>query len=78
MLSELFTEFDKMCLDHEVYKIYTIGDCYVVIGVVNANERNPPKECRNVVKFGYSLINIIKRLKKKIISKLEELSEQIS
>jgi len=35
MLRELFNEFDKMCLKHQVYKVYTIGDCYVVLGFMN-------------------------------------------
>lgn len=25
MLRYLFTEFDKMCIKHQVYKVYTIG-----------------------------------------------------
>lgn len=32
MLSDLFTNFDKMCVKHKVYKVHTIGDCYVVMG----------------------------------------------
>jgi class 3 adenylate cyclase len=39
MLKKLFTEFDKMCVKHDVYKVYTIGDCYVVMGFTNANKR---------------------------------------
>ena len=39
MLKLLFTEFDKMCVKHDVYKVYTIGDCYVVMGFTNANKR---------------------------------------
>jgi class 3 adenylate cyclase len=33
MLRNLMTEFDKLCIEHNVYKVYTIGDCYVVLGV---------------------------------------------
>lgn len=32
MLSELFTDFDKECNAKDLYKVYTIGDCYVVMG----------------------------------------------
>ena len=32
MLSELFKRFDQLCLEFEVYKVHTIGDCYVVMG----------------------------------------------
>ena len=35
MVKNLFTEFDKMCMKYEVYKVYTIGDCYVVMGINN-------------------------------------------
>lgn len=66
MLRELFTEFDKMCQKHEVYKVYTIGDCYVVMGFVNAMARNPRKEAINVVRMGLAMINIIREVRKKI------------
>ena len=53
MLRDLFTEFDKMCLNYNVYKVYTIGDCYVVSGLVNANEkRDPIEEAANVLCMG--------------------------
>jgi class 3 adenylate cyclase len=39
MLKNLFIEFDKMCIVHNVYKVYTIGDCYVVLGFTDANKR---------------------------------------
>lgn len=42
MLRNLFTEFDKMCLRFNVYKVYTIGDCYVVMGFTNSAKRNVP------------------------------------
>jgi class 3 adenylate cyclase len=32
MLSELFSKFDSLCLKHNVYKVHTIGDCYVILG----------------------------------------------
>jgi class 3 adenylate cyclase len=41
MLRELFTSFDKKSLSKNVYKLYTIGDCYVVTGVFDANDRQP-------------------------------------
>lgn len=52
MLSNLFTEFDKCCLKYKVYKLYTIGDCYVVMGLNNAHKkRDPVKEANNVLKM---------------------------
>ena len=49
MLSNLFTEFDKICDKLGVYKVYTIGDCYVVLGFNDASKRNPSQEANNVV-----------------------------
>lgn len=40
MLRKLFEEFDKKCLEHNVYKVYTIGDCYVVLGFTNCYQRD--------------------------------------
>ena len=37
MLRNLFTEFDKSCLLKNCYKLYTIGDCYVVFGIVDTS-----------------------------------------
>ncbi len=64
MLSKLFTKFDKECVKHKVYKVYTIGDCYVVLGFINANQRNPVEEAKNVVKMGQSMIEIIRVVRK--------------
>jgi len=65
MLRDLFTEFDKLCLKNDVYKLYTIGDCYVALGLIDANERNPEEEARNVLQFAFELINAIKSVRKK-------------
>ena len=53
MLRNLFTEFDKTCLYKNTYKLYTIGDCYVVTGVVDASQRDPPREAKNIVEMGF-------------------------
>ena len=66
MLRELFTEFDKTCSKLGVYKVYTIGDCYVVMGFFNALTRNPHKEAVNVIKMGISMIKIIRNVRAKI------------
>lgn len=56
MLRNLFTEFDKKCLFRNVYKLYTIGDCYVVLGIADASQRNPAEEAKNVIEMGFEMI----------------------
>ena len=75
MLRNLFTDFDKSCLSFNVYKLYTIGDCYVILGLINANDRNPAEEAKNVVEMGFSMINIIQEVRK--IIKFDELDMRI-
>jgi hypothetical protein len=63
MLRNLFIEFDKKCLKKSVYKIYTIGDCYVVSGICDANDRDPALEAKNVVELGFEMIERIKHVR---------------
>ena len=65
MLSELFTRFDRMCLEFNVYKVHTIGDCYVAIGYTDNKNRNPSKEAANVLNFARSLIEVIEETNNK-------------
>ena len=53
MLRNLFTEFDKKCLTQNTYKLYTIGDCYVAIGIVDVTQRNPAAEAKNIVELAF-------------------------
>jgi hypothetical protein len=64
MVRNLFTEFDKMCIKFKIYKVYTIGDCYVALGFNNANKRKPVQEAKNLVKMGLSMIDIIRNVRK--------------
>eukprot|EP01017_Pseudomicrothorax_dubius_P031221 TRINITY_DN3964_c0_g2_i2.p1 TRINITY_DN3964_c0_g2~~TRINITY_DN3964_c0_g2_i2.p1 ORF type:complete len:760 (+),score=197.16 TRINITY_DN3964_c0_g2_i2:41-2281(+) len=64
MLSELFTEFDKKCYKYGLYKLYTIGDCYVCMSFNDARNRNPGKEALNMVRFSLSLLEIISKFRK--------------
>ena len=59
MLSLLFTKFDKLCLIHNVYKVHTIGDCYVIFGYITDKKRNPSKEAVNVINFALAMLDII-------------------
>jgi len=66
VLKDLFTEFDKLCLENCVYKLYTIGDCYVVLGVIDADDRDYEREALNVVNMGFQMIEKIKEVKKRV------------
>ena len=66
MLRGLFTEFDKLCKNHELYKVYTIGDCYVVLGFLDANNRSPDVETLNVLMMSFSMLDVIKEVREKI------------
>lgn len=62
MLSELFTRFDKMCLENRIYKVYTIGDCYVAMSYNEGILRNPASEAKRMINFAFSLVRIIQEV----------------
>ena len=67
MLSRLFTAFDKDCNSLELYKVYTIGDCYVVMSFLDGNNRiEPEQECADVVELGFSMIEAIAKVRKEV------------
>ncbi|KAL4494618.1 hypothetical protein ABPG72_004520 [Tetrahymena utriculariae] len=66
MLSNLFLKFDMKCQELKCFKVYTIGDCYVVLGVDNAKERNPAKEANNVAQMGLNMLEIIKQVRQEV------------
>ena len=66
MLKELFTEFDKHCIKNNVFKVYTIGDCYVVMGVLNSGDRNYGIEALNVLNMALDMLDIIRDVRRKI------------
>jgi class 3 adenylate cyclase len=70
MLSMMFTRFDKVCVVHNVYKVHTIGDCYVVMGYTGGENRNLSEECLHVVEMAQSMINIIREVNKENGSEL--------
>ena len=66
MLIELFKRMDNACVEFDVYKVHTIGDCFVVLGCtgkVQMNERNLVQEARNVVNIGRKMIEIIRSVR---------------
>lgn len=76
MLSKLFTEFDKECNRLNLFKLYTIGDCYVVMGFMDKrNRKAPAEEAHDVVQLGISMIHNIAKVRKMI--KYEDLNMRI-
>ena len=60
MLSKLFTDFDKFCASIDIYKVYTIGDCYVALSFLDKNNRSEPyKEAFKVLQFAFKMLEII-------------------
>ena len=47
-----------------VYKLYTIGDCYVCMGIIDNNNRDPVEEALNVTLFGVKMIDVINSIRK--------------
>ena len=65
MLSKLFTEFDHKCVEYDVYKVHTIGDCYVALGYTGSKNRSEKEECFNIAKFGLELVKSIEEVNSK-------------
>ncbi|CAD8153933.1 unnamed protein product [Paramecium octaurelia] len=63
MLRNLFSNFDQYCQKAEIYKLFTIGDCYVCMGVLDCKNRDPAGEAQKVLAFGFSMIEIINHYK---------------
>lgn len=67
MLSKLFIEFDKECNRLDLFKVYTIGDCYVVLGFLDKkNRKQPQEEANDVVQLGISMVNTIATVREQI------------
>ena len=64
MLSQLYSAFDQLTVKHEVYKVHTIGDCYVVLGLSDCQEgqRDHHSECVNVIEMAIDMIRQIKQI----------------
>jgi class 3 adenylate cyclase len=64
-LRTIFTEFDRQCLKHGLFKLYTIGDCYVVMSFVNTKlreETHPRHEAKAVLLLALDMIRILARV----------------
>lgn len=69
-MSELFTGFDQLCVQNKVYKVHTIGDCYVIMGYtghISQQQRTPEikaEEAFRVIQTAFEMIGIIEEVRK--------------
>lgn len=69
LLQKLFSRFDQLCEVQKVYKVHTIGDCYVIMGYngrINKNKRFKGvaiDEAHRVIQCGLQMINIIREIR---------------
>jgi hypothetical protein len=67
MLSKLFTDFDKECDALRLFKVYTIGDCYVALGFLDKKNREKPhEEAFSMIDFAFKMVDIVARVRKEI------------
>ena len=53
MLHKLFTKFDNLCEKYNLYKVETIGDCYMVASGLISTQTN---HARTIVAFADELL----------------------
>lgn len=59
-LSAIFSAFDQICVRKQLYKVCTIGDCYVALSSSsNDSSRNPQNECQRMVQFALTMVQIV-------------------
>uniref|UniRef100_UPI00260D2EC1 adenylate/guanylate cyclase domain-containing protein n=1 Tax=uncultured Devosia sp. TaxID=211434 RepID=UPI00260D2EC1 len=54
MLNDVFGRFDELVVEHNLEKIKTIGDCYMVVGGVPIRS---PTHCQQVAKFALAVLD---------------------
>lgn len=70
ILSKLFTSFEKYTIENNSYKVHTIGDCYVALGVNytfsgadNSSIFNTAKGTENILKLALKMVKKLKKSK---------------
>lgn len=67
MLSDLFNRFDIECEKLGLYKLYTIGDCYVVMSFTDRlKRRRPHEEAKSMIELSIKMIEIINDVREKM------------
>lgn len=76
LLSRLYTNFDIECNKLNLFKLYTIGDCYVVMSFTDKRKRKlPAQEANDVVQLGFKMMEIIEEVGRQV--NFENLSMRI-
>jgi class 3 adenylate cyclase len=55
LLHELFSKFDNLCSQYGVYKVETIGDCYMACTGLLTED---PDHANHLVEFGQSMLRV--------------------
>jgi len=69
LLSKLFSRFDQLCEENKVYKVHTIGDCYVIMGYNGRIDKQKRfravvvDEANRVIQTGLEMIDIIREVR---------------
>jgi class 3 adenylate cyclase len=59
-LSKIFTLFDKICVKQGLYKVHTIGDCYVALSsTTNSEVRHRKEECVRMVAAALDMVKAV-------------------
>ena len=67
MLQRLFTNFDRKCKDLRLYKVCTIGDCYVTMSFTDKRNRGKiSEEAVKTVQLGMDMIEVITKVQREI------------
>ena len=62
-LSAIFTAFDQKCVRKQLYKVCTIGDCYVALSSSSHDKnRDPVAECVRMVQFAFDMVDIVEQV----------------
>jgi class 3 adenylate cyclase len=62
ILSHLFSEFEKFTIECKCYKVHTIGDCYVALGVPDITNFDV-KSTKNLIELALKMVNKLKEFK---------------
>jgi class 3 adenylate cyclase len=55
LLHELFSKYDNLCTRYGIYKVETIGDCYMACSGLLVDN---PDHARHLVEFGQAMLGV--------------------